>query len=144
MTARRPKKTSPKPRRRPTRPPVDPAAVHLERGKGTKDRGAGPGGAYWHIYVDGTRAGHIYVNVIDEPPVGEHASIQIQVNAAQQGRGIGQVAYRVAAEDSGHQTVYAHMRKSNVASRKAAERAGFAVVDNPEVAQLLMKWTADP
>lgn len=128
------------PKARSNREPVNPASVSLKAGKGSSGRGGGPGGGYWHIVVDGARAGHVYVNVIDEPPVGSHASIQIQVNQNMQGRGVGSVAYRLAVEASEHDVVYAHMRKSNLASRRSAEKAGFVMFENPEVAQLLMVW----
>jgi hypothetical protein len=122
------------------RPAVDPDDVRLERGKGSKERGAGPGGGFWHIYVGDIRAGSIYINVIDEPPIGEHASIQIQVNQTWQGRGVGRVAYRLASEASDHDTVYAHMRKSNLASRTAAAHAGYTPIDDESVRQLVMVW----
>jgi RimJ/RimL family protein N-acetyltransferase len=119
---------------------VDPSIVRLEQGHGSKGRGDGPGGTYWHVYAGGRRAGHVYVNVVDDASLGTHASIQIQINKALQGRGIGKIAYRLAAERSGHGTVYAHMRKSNTASRRAAEVAGFEVIDAPGERQLLMRW----
>ncbi len=123
------------------REPVSPDEVRLERGKGSRGRGSGPGGSYWHIYAGDKRVGNVNVNVIDEEPVGEHASIQIQINKADQGRGIGKLAYRLACEQSAHDTIYAHMRKSNIASRKAAAAAGFEVVDDERVRQLLMRWS---
>jgi hypothetical protein len=126
------------------REPIAPSAVRLEAGRGSKDRGAGPGGHYWHIYCNDVRAGHVYINVIDQPPTGTHASLQIHINAAQQGRGIGSTAYRLAAEASSHNTIYAHMRKSNTPSRRAAEKAGFTVVEDPAISQLLMMWRRDP
>jgi RimJ/RimL family protein N-acetyltransferase len=119
---------------------VDPSTVRLERGRGSKGRGDGRGGNYWHVYAADRRAGHVYVNVVDDDSLGPHASIQIQINKALQGRGIGKIAYRLAAEQSGHDTVYAHMRKSNTASRRAAEAAGFHVLDAPGERQLLMRW----
>jgi RimJ/RimL family protein N-acetyltransferase len=119
---------------------VEPSDVRLEEGRGSAGRGSGPGGHYWHIYANDKRAGNVYINLIDEDPVGEHASIQIQINKADQGRGIGSVAYRLASEQSQHDVVYAHMRKSNVASRKAAEAAGYEVVEDERVRQLLMRW----
>lgn len=122
-------------------PAVELADVRLERGAGGAGRGGGPGGAYWHVYVGPTRAGNVYINVIDEPPVGEHASIQIQINKAWQGRGVGRTAYGLACEASDHDQIYAHMRKSNIGSRKAAEHAGFVVVDRIATPQLLMVWT---
>lgn len=131
---------TPTPRTRPAGTPVDPATVRLEKGKGSAGRGAGLGGSYWHIYAADQRAGHVYINVIDEEPIGSHASVQIQLNVNAQSRGIGSVAYRLAVEQSGHDIVYAHMRKSNVASRKAATKAGFEVVEDAAMAQLLMVW----
>jgi RimJ/RimL family protein N-acetyltransferase len=122
------------------REPVRPDQIRLVEGKGSKDRGGGPGGGYWHIHVDDRRVGTVYVNVIDEPPIGRHASLQIHINKPDQGRKIARVAYRLASEASGHDMVFAHMRKSNIASRKAAEAAGYEVVDDDRVRQLLMRW----
>lgn len=119
---------------------VDASEVRLEPGRGSVGRGSGSGGRYWHIYVGEKRVGNVYVNVIDEEPVGVHASIQIQINKADQGRGIGGVAYRLASEQSGHEVVYAHMRKSNLASGKAAEAAGYEAIGDEQVRQLLMRW----
>jgi hypothetical protein len=119
-------------------PYVDPGFVSLKAGKGSAGRGSGPGGEYWSVMVDGKRAGAIFINVIDEPPVGRHASVQLFLNAASQGRGIGRVAYRLASEASAHPVVYAHMRKSNHASRKAAEAAGFVEEQLPGERQLTM------
>ncbi|MGI8624791.1 MAG: GNAT family N-acetyltransferase [Solirubrobacteraceae bacterium] len=121
--------------------PVDSALVRLKQGKGSAGRGGGPGGKYWHIYVGEERVGNVYVNVIDEPPPGEHASLQIQINKTHQGLGIGKIAYRLASQGSGHDIVYAHMSKKNVASRKAAEAAGFEVIDDDRIRQLLMRWS---
>jgi RimJ/RimL family protein N-acetyltransferase len=90
--------------------------------------------------VNNTSAGYVFINVIDEPPIGRHASIQIKVNVAWQGRGIGRLAYLLASKASRHNTIYAHMRKSNIASRKAAEHAGYTVADEVRVPQLLMVW----
>jgi RimJ/RimL family protein N-acetyltransferase len=112
--------------------------IELVRTKGTRDRGGGPGGEAWRIDADGKRAGVIFINRIDEPPIGPHASIQIYLNVPHQGRKIGRVAYRKASDASAYDTIYAHMRKSNVASRRAAEKAGFKDVTPPNESQLLM------
>lgn len=142
MTASRRRPTpKPAPSRKPTGQRVDPNDVTLRAGKGSKGAGGDVGGHYWHIEVAGKRVGRVFVNLIDEPPFNEHASIQIYLNKGDQGRGIGSIAYRLACEASDYDTVYAHMRKSNVASRRAAEAAGFLVVDNPDVRQLAMMWT---
>lgn len=120
--------------------PVPADTVALVAGKGSKSSGGGPGGSYWHIHVGEQRAGKIFINVIDESPLGQHASIQIFLNQRSQGRRIGRVAYRLACEACGHDTVYAHMRKSNVASRRAAEEAGFVADETPGHTQLVMVW----
>jgi len=137
--------TRPTPKPKETKPrafeeKVEAAEVELLPTKGTPGKGGGPGGRSWIIRAAGDRAGVIYVNVIDEPPVGKHPSIQIFLNKASQGRGIGRVAYRMASEASGYEVIYAHMRKANVASRRAAEEAGYVDASPPGFAQLIMKW----
>jgi hypothetical protein len=132
--------TKPSPLLSHRKPPIDPTTVRLERGRGSKGRGGDPGGEYWHIYAGTARAGHIYINFVVDELVGEHASIQIQINAPQQGRGIGKVAYRLAVNESRYNLIYAHMRKSNSFSRKAAEAAGFDLVQDLDAPQLLMVW----
>lgn len=121
-------------------PTVKAEDVRLEKGKGTKLRGSGPGGSYWHILVGEERVGRIYINIIDQQPFGTHPSIQIFLNKDQRGRNIGRVAYRLACEASGCDKVFAHMRKSNIASKRAAEEAGFSVVEHDSVPQLAMVW----
>jgi len=144
-----------KPRRRTTRrkrtnvdlPPANPLEkiqapdVRLKAGKGSADRGAGPGGHYWHIYLNETRVGHVYICFIDEGPFGRHASIQIHINKKHQARGIGSVAYELACRGSNYDEIFATMRKSNVGSRRAAARAGFVEVDDMGISQVAMKWT---
>jgi RimJ/RimL family protein N-acetyltransferase len=143
LTKRRtPIRATPKPRvvrRRPDVRPVEPDAVTLTRTKGTSERGGGPGGEAWRIEAQGKRAGVVFINVIDESPIGPHASIQIYLNAASQGQHIGRVAYRKACEASVHDLIYAHMRKTNLASRRAAEEAGFSNATPPGYPQLIMK-----
>ena len=123
------------------RPKVPADAVRLVRTRGTPKRGGGQGGECWRIEVDGKRVGTIFINLIDEKPLGKHASLQIYLNLKSQGVGIGRVAYRLACEASEYSTIYAHMRKSNVASRRAAEEAGFVDATPPSYQQLIMSWT---
>lgn len=140
---RTPKRPTPKPKvakPKPNLEKVSPADVELVPTKGTPGKGGGPGGHSWVIKAAGERAGVIYINFIDEPPVGKHASIQIFLNQKSQGRGVGRVAYRLASEASQYDEVYAHMRKANVASRRAAEEAGYVDVSPPGFTQLIMKW----
>ena len=147
------KRPTPKPRRKPSRPtpkPKTPPAprnrtkvtegdVGLVARNGRKAKGDGPGGEYWEVVVEGKRAGEVFVNVIDEPPLGEHASLQIFLNKPDQARGIGRIAYRMAAEASRHDRIFLHMRKANIASRIAAEAAGFADASPAGITQLILK-----
>ena len=133
------KSSAPPPKPHIKREPVDPAEVKLVQGKGTPEHGGGPGGHYWHVQVGGRRAGYVFINRIDEEPYGEHASVQIFLNEDEQGKQIGRVAYRLACEQSRYDTVYAHMRKSNTASKRAAQEAGFKALKDGQT-QLNMVW----
>lgn len=144
---RTPTRPTPKPKvakPKPNLEKVSSADVELVPANGTRGKGAGPGGHAWVIMAGGKRAGVIYINLIHEPPVGKHASIQIFLNQMSQGRGVGRVAYRLASEASRYDEVYAHMRKANVASRRAAEEAGYADVSPPGFTQLIMNWKRKP
>lgn len=125
-------------------PKVEEDRVRLVHGHGGKGKGDGPGGEYWQVQLDGKRAGAIFVNLIDEPPLGLHASMQIFLNVKDQGKGIGRIAYRLAADASRHDIVYLHMRKSNVASRIAAEVAGFRDVSPEDAVQLILRREREP
>lgn len=108
--------------------------IILQKGKGTKKSGGSEGGHYWNIFWKEKRAGKIYINLSSEGiPL-----IQIFLNKKSQGKGIGRIAYRLACEESSYDTIYAHMRKNNIASRKAAQYAGFAPYDTTP--QMVMKW----
>lgn len=136
-------RATPKPRPVTPAPPeerVSPGDVRLVRGKGGPETGGGPGGEAWAIFNKTSRAGRIYINWIDEAPIGPHASIQIYLNRQSQGRGIGSIAYRLASEESQYDTIYAHMRKSNEASKRAAAAAGYEDVTPPDHSQCLMHW----
>lgn len=122
---------------------IDPSDVELVRIRGTQKRGGGPGGEAWIIKVREKRAGIVFINVIDEPPLGEHPSMQIFLNRESQGRCIGREGYRAACEASQYDVVYAHMSKSNIASRRAAERAGFIDATPPGYPQLIFKRTRE-
>jgi RimJ/RimL family protein N-acetyltransferase len=106
--------------------------IHLEKSKSKPD--------YWHIYDGKKRAGKVFIEVIDEFPFGKHCAIQIFVNKENQGEGIGSVAYKKACMQSGYGRIYAHMRKSNIASKKAAEHAGFKEIVKKGDKQLTLVW----
>lgn len=115
--------------------------VELVSGKGSKKSGGGPGGHYWNIFANGTRAGRVFINWINEEPLGEHASIQIYLNKASQGKHIGRYAYGMACEFSRYDTVYAYMSKKNMASFRSAKAAGFVQILAKATAQVIMQWT---
>ena len=143
--AKRRHPTRPTPKPRAVRPsmeklPVTPKDVSLAPMKGGPGRGGGQGGQAWRIDVDGRRAGIVFINFIDELPIGPHASVQIYLNAPSQGRKIGRTAYRMACEASMYDVIYAHMRKSNISSWRAAEEAGFVDATPAGAIQKVMVW----
>lgn len=142
-TTRRTSRPTPKPRPvHNSGSRVEQEDIHLVPGTGSRGRGDGPGGHYWHVYVGAQRVGYVFIRLVDVAELGQHASITIQINRTWQGRGVGRVAYRLACEQSAHGVVYAHMRRSNHASRRAAELAGFIEVPATEArSQLTMCWT---
>lgn len=123
-------------------PPLAPPEVSLEPGKGGPGHGSGPGGLFWHVLEGSTRAGSVWINKEFGPDGTARASMTIHLNEASRGRGIGRAAYALAAEASGLDEVWLHMRRSNRASRRAAEYAGFHVIDAPADPQLVMRWVA--
>lgn len=145
---RKPKRSTPKPPptvKLSSRPAVASNEVRIvPRTSPGTDRGGGPGGRAWEIYAGDELAGETYINIIDEAPFGRHASIQIYINRQNQGRKIGRTAYRLAAEESAYDAVYAHMRKSNLASSRAAEEAGFVDATPQGATQKVMAWRRTP
>lgn len=126
-----------------TLPRVAADEVCLTRTKGTLLRGGGKGGEAWRVDVDGKRAGVVFINfinVLNEPPLGDHPSLQIHLNAKSQGRGIGRIALQQACQASRYDVIYAYMSKANLPSRRAAAAAGF-VNDTPQgYRQVRMVW----
>ena len=114
------------------------STIELVEGKGK--RGNNGYDFYWHIFKNGVRAGQVYINYTDDPIIGKHASIQIFLNKKSQGQGIGRIGYKEACIKSGLDTIYAHMRKNNLASRKAAIAAGFQEVKDERFIQFVMVW----
>ena len=120
--------------------PVVPEDVQFIRTPGTREHGGGPGGEAWIILAEDKRAGTAYINMVEDPERGRHASFHVFLNRPSQGRQIGRAAYRLCCQESKHDIIFAHMRKSNIASRKAAEHAGFVNASKPNDAQLVMVW----
>ncbi|MCC2606577.1 hypothetical protein [Planctobacterium marinum] len=120
--------------------PVSTDNVELIGTAGTRNKGGGSGGEAWLVMVDGKRAGKAYINMLDDPIRGLHPSFHVFLNRPSQGRHIGRIVYKSCCSRSKYDVIYAHMRKSNIASRKAAEYAGFVDVTSQEDMQLVMVW----
>ncbi|HDS1738291.1 TPA: GNAT family N-acetyltransferase [Pseudomonas putida] len=123
--------------------PVPFDKVEFTRTPGGRERGGGPGGEAWIISVDGKRAGVAYINLAVDAIRGQHASFHVFLNRPSQGRQIGRAAYQHCCQNSQYDVIYAHMRKSNLASRKAAEHAGFVEDTVPGDTQLVLAWRRD-
>lgn len=137
-------RSSPKPPAALAKSPLGPVPadmVKLVRTTGTKTRGGGKGGEAWIIKVGEERAGTVFINLIEDDQRGKHASLQIFLNRTNQGRQIGRVAYQTACLASQYDEIYAHMRKSNTASKKAALYAEFTDVSTSRDTQLVMRWS---
>jgi len=95
----------------------------------------------WHIFHQGKPAGRVFIVAQDpDSETQPDASITVELNEASRGRGIGTIAFLKASELSEFREVYATMRKSNVASRIAASRAGFQVIEDEPNKEVIMVW----
>lgn len=115
---------------------IGPESVALKRGNGGAKTGGMPGGSFWRILCEERIVGRVFINYDTEAG---RAEVQIFINQKNQGRGIGRIAYRKACDESGYSVVYAFMRKSNIASIRAAETAGFERAPS-ENNQVTMLW----
>ena len=122
------------------KPQVSQKDIKLISTKGTKGRGGDKGGEAWRIDWNNKRAGIIYINLNKDTSIGKHASMSIFLNLPSQGRGIGTFAIKQACQKSKYNTIYAHIRKSNIASSKAFEKAGFIDKILEKGKQKLMVW----
>lgn len=110
--------------------------VRLRAGKGSEKDTL----FYWHIYAEGKRRGYVSIINSNFPGIGSAPSIQVFINKKDQGKHIGSCAYSLACSTSGLPKIYAHMRKSNLPSKKAATNAGFKEDPSYSGSQLLMVW----
>lgn len=94
----------------------------------------------WHVNYEGKRAGKVTIQYNENDRKAEKGSIYVHLNKASRGRGIGTIAFRRASEMSGSDEVTATIAKKNIASRIAAERAGFAEAGRAASGELVLKW----
>lgn len=114
-------------------------SIKLIEGKVKKSNSSGHD-FYWHIYANAVRAGQVYIDFVENPVLGRHAAINIFLNQKSQSKGIGRIGYEQACKKSNLDTVYAHMRKNNLASKKAAKAAGFTEITDERFNQVVMIW----
>lgn len=81
----------------------------------------------WNILYNAVHAGKVVVE-----HDGLRARINVQLNKAHQGLGIGKYVFHLACLDSHHNIIEAVMRKNNLASMKAAIQAGFFEIEVKE------------
>ncbi|HET9895052.1 MAG TPA: GNAT family N-acetyltransferase [Streptosporangiaceae bacterium] len=127
-------------RNQPSEKSIKAVDVRLTPGHGSKGRGDGPGGEFWHIYNGYQRVGSIWINQIHDDDLGSYAGMTIELNKNSRGKGIGRRAYGLATHASKRDEIWLHMRRTNAASRKAAEYAGFTEIHIPGARQLVMRW----
>lgn len=116
---------------------LKPAASRLE----TKD---GAERLYWHVLFQGKTAGHAFIDIVVHENGEMDPSITVELNRASRGRGIGTLAFRLACEASNLKRVYASIRKTNLASRIAVERAGFQFLSKDSSGSLTYEWVRQP
>lgn len=133
----------PKPFVRSEEPRATDDDVELLEGKGSPKTGGGPGGHFWHVLFCGTKAGRAYINYHESEAGEPRPSVTVMLNQQSQGRGIGTIAFRRAAELSQYDEVYATVAKKNIASRNALERAGYVVAKEQKSSELYMVWGRD-
>jgi len=126
-----------------TEPRASEEDVELVEGKGGPGTGGGPRGHYWHIRYRQDRAGRVYINYHETESGELRPSIMVGLNEKSRGRGVGTIAFRRACELSQYDEVYASVRKSNIASRNALQRAGFKPVEGWEGTGLYLVWKCD-
>jgi hypothetical protein len=114
--------------------------VQLIEGAGAHKTSGGAGDRYWHIRHLGDRAGRAYINYNETEAGASRPSITVELNERSRNRGIGTIAFRRACELSQYNEVYASVRKSNAASRRALEKAGFKLVEGWTGTGLCLVW----
>jgi|SRR6185437_14293390 len=112
---------------------VDESQVSVEKMASKKFEG-------WRIKLEGTVCGHVkFIPRVDEI-FKRHVTVDIQIPKPQQGRHIGRYALQKAVVASGCSLFVAHLRKSNIASKKVLLAAGFKEVVFPLGNQLCMSF----
>jgi len=92
----------------------------------------------WRIQVDGKACGFVKFHPKIDQVFKSYVSVDFQVPKPQQGKHIGRIALQQAIESSAYSIFVAHLRKSNIGSKKALDAVGFQECENPDSKQLTM------
>jgi RimJ/RimL family protein N-acetyltransferase len=114
--------------------------IELIEGEVSKKHSGGKNLQYWHIYYKDKRAGRVYIKWVPSQTEEGYASITVELNKDKRGIGIGTICFQRACELSRYDIVFAEIRKGNIASKKAASRAGFQFLEGYQGSQIKMIW----
>lgn len=89
----------------------------------TKRIGKSAPAQYWNIFLNDKRVGKVYINFHTDKDCA--AYVTVMINKDMQGRGIGTQAFQTACLICEYDVVFAELRRSNKASKRALEKAGF-------------------
>lgn len=112
--------------------------ISLKEGASSLRRGSTT--HYWHIFYNEVRVGRVYINWRSKLKQVGAAFITVELNQGKRGKGIGTIVFAMASELSFYDTVYAEMRKGNIASKTAATKAGFLPDKDYTGAQMQLVW----
>lgn len=107
----------------------------MKPGVSIRDKRLDDNSIKWKIYYKDSLAGKVSIKKSDKP------TLDIHVSKKYRSRGIGSKAIALALKNSDLDKVYAHIRKSNVASIKAARSAGFKESKDAKSRQIIMEWS---
>lgn len=92
----------------------------------------------WRIEYEGKTCGKIKFIPKSDHFFKKHVTVDFQIQSSLRGKHIGRIALNKAISSSTHSLFVAHLRKSNLPSKKALEAAGFQEIKHPESKQLCM------
>ncbi|WP_194847133.1 hypothetical protein [Candidatus Neptunochlamydia vexilliferae] len=94
----------------------------------------------WKILYDGKSAGYVKFYFKEDDVFQKHVTIDFKVPIPLRGRHIGRIALAKAIDKSTYTIFVAHLRGSNVASKRSLESIGFVLFDYPGSRQLCLLY----
>lgn len=96
--------------------------------------------SYWHIFSQAKRVGRVWLTLKPRSELLAGIFISVEIYKNLQGKGIGQIAFRLACETSNENIIFGESRKGNIASIKAMEKAGFVLEEKTKSGVVCYKW----